>query len=899
MSSGTLSSSRIIIKNLPSYFTEEQLKEHFSKRLATIHNNVSTDGLITDIKLVKDNRTGNSRRFAFIGFKNEDDASDAIKFHNNSFIHTAKIEVSLAKSFVDPSIPTPMKLKRQEALRRLRDQEEKLLKEKEEEEDRKNGVNKYKKVKLSNDIDKEVEKNKQLKEFMETMNVENNNQNKSYKDIVQNSNNAKTDFFSDAIKSNFDYSKLQKDGEKEQHEEKKEENNNEEEEEEEDFNPLLATVQKTNIATSEKEPSQEINQNDDIDFEQENNNEDDLDDLAWFKSKRTFMKEGEDKQTNTDNNKIKSPSELEGKKKDEPKQTAEDEIEEDIEEPEVSDEEKNIQKIKETGRLFLRNILYDASEEDFKSLFSKYGPLEEVHIALDTRTGKSKGFAYILFKNPDDAVTAYIELDKQIYQGRLLHIIPGDDKKSHALTEFDLKNMPLKKQKELKRKHDASKSTFQWNSLYLNQDAVLETMANKLGLQKNQLIDAESSNSAVKQALAEAAVINDVRTFFESKGVDLKNFNKQERDDTVILIKNFPFGTTMAELAELFLPFGVLKRFIMPLNGVIAILQYRDQTSARSAFQSLSYKRFKDGILYLEKGPKNCFNNDDPSKKEIQELSDIVNIANKNVENNSVKTIEDKVDVNDLLGKTEDNAGDNETADANDDDAHTGPTVSIFVKNLNFSTTSDILTQHFKPIDGFLLAQVKTKPDPKNKNRTLSMGFGFVEYKTKQQADIAISTLNNTVIEGHKIQLKISHRQGTVNNNTKDKKKPTSKIIVKNLPFEASRKDIYELFSSFGQLKSVRVPKKFDKSARGFAFVEFLLPKEAESAMDQLAGVHLLGRRLVMQYAELDPEDADSKIEKMTQKVRKQFNSSQMASKRNATKGKFTLNDQLEGEEEF
>ena len=178
------------------------------------------------------------------------------------------------------------------------------------------------------------------------------------------------------------------------------------------------------------------------------------------------------------------------------------------------------------------------------------------------------------------------------------------------------------------------------------------------------------------------------------------------------------------------------------------------------------------------------------------------------------------------------------------------------------------------------------------------MGFGFVEYKTKQQADIAISTLDGSVIEGHKIQLKISHRQNTVSSaKTKSSKKVSSKIIVKNLPFEAGRKDIYELFSSFGQLKSVRVPKKFDKSARGFAFVEFLLPKEAESAMNQLEGVHLLGRRLVMQYAEQDAEDAEAKIEKMTKKVKKQFTSSQMASKRNATKGKFTMNDQLEGDE--
>lgn len=887
MSYEALSLTRIIIKNLPSYFTEDQLREHFSKRLSAIHNNGNIDDLITDIKLVKDNKTGKSRRFAFIGFKNEEDAADAVNFHNASFIHTAKIEVNLAKSFIDPSIPTPMKLKRQEALRRLRDQEERLLKEQQDEKDNKNGTSKYKKVKLSNNLDNEVEKNKQLKEFMETMTVKGNNQNKLYKDVFENTNNAAANSFGDAIKSNFDYSKLQsKEVPVEVQEQVDTNKDADDEEDEDDFNPLLATVKQNNLEATENKPS---GSGDNSLSDNEENNDDDMDDLAWFKSKRSFMREGGEEKESVSEQKIKPAAELE---------VGDDANAEEIVEEEtfITDEEKNIMKIQETGRLFLRNILYNSTEEDFQKLFNKYGPIEEVHIALDTRTGKSKGFAYILFKNPEDAVSAYIELDKQIYQGRLLHILPGEGKKSHALTEFDLKNMPLKKQKELKRKHEASKSTFQWNSLYLNQDAVLESMANKLGLQKNELIDAESSSSAVKQALAEAAVIDDVRTFFKTKGVDLKHFNKQERDDTVILIKNFPFGTTAAELAELFLPFGVLKRFIMPPNGIIAILQYRDQTSARSAFQQLSYKRFKDGILYLEKGPKNCFESENTNEKEIAEIAQLVKVATKQAEESSITVIEDKVDVDNLLGKAE---SEDETKEESDD--ITGPTVSVFIKNLNFTTTSDILSNHFKPIDGFLLAQVKTKPDPKNKNRTLSMGFGFAEFKTKQQADIAVKTLNDTVIEGHKIQLKLSHRQGTAANNNKsqNRKKPTSKIIVKNLPFEAARKDIYELFSSFGQLKSVRVPKKYDKSARGFAFVEFLLPKEAESAMDQLEGVHLLGRRLVMQYAELDVEDADSKIEKMTQKVKKQFTSSQMASKRNATKGKFTLNDKLEGEEEF
>lgn len=378
MSTGTLSSTRIIIKNLPTYFSEDQLKDHFTKRLQSVHKgdeNSTINSLITDIKLVKDNRTGQSRRFAFIGFKNEDDAQDAVKFHNNSFIHTSKIQVNLAKSFVDPSIPTPMKLKRQEALRKLREEEEKLLQEREDE---KLGKNKHKKVKLSTDIEKEVEKNKQLKEFMETMNVESNNQNKEYSTILQSNSNATNNFFSDDIKTDFDYSKLKTDAGKSEDEDSNDDD--------EGFNPLLATVQQASASTKQdtSDSDEEVKAN-------TPENDDDLDDLEWFRSKRTFMKENEE----TPNEPVvKTPEELGVVAEPAPEQESE---------PEESQEEKNIRKIRETGRLFVRNILYTASEDDFKTLFSKYGEIDEIHIALDTRTGKSKGYVYVLFKNPDDA----------------------------------------------------------------------------------------------------------------------------------------------------------------------------------------------------------------------------------------------------------------------------------------------------------------------------------------------------------------------------------------------------------------------------------------------------------------------------------------------------------------
>ena len=57
-----------------------------------------------------------------------------------------------------------------------------------------------------------------------------------------------------------------------------------------------------------------------------------------------------------------------------------------------------------------------------------------------------------------------------------------------------------------------------------------------------------------------------------------------------------------------------------------------------------------------------------------------------------------------------------------------------------------------------------------------------------------------------------------------------TKLIVKNVAFEATKNELRSLFGSFGQVKTLRMPRKFDGNHRGFAFVEFLTKQEAKSA---------------------------------------------------------------------
>ena len=178
-------------------------------------------------------------------------------------------------------------------------------------------------------------------------------------------------------------------------------------------------------------------------------------------------------------------------------------------------------------------------------------------------------------------------------------------------------------------------------------------------------------------------------------------------------------------------------------------------------------------------------------------------------------------------------------------------------------------------LPGTSATRVAQKKNPRDPAKTLSMGFGFVEFSAKGDAMKALKELQHAELDGHKVELKYSTRSGAAAAGGggpagRDGKKVVakgSKLLLRNLAFECDRREVRELCAAFGQIKSVRMPKKFDGSHRGFAFVDFLTKKEARAAFEALsASTHLYGRRLVVEWA----EDDDS-VEALQAKTRETF----------------------------
>lgn len=312
----------------------------------------------------------------------------------------------------------------------------------------------------------------------------------------------------------------------------------------------------------------------------------------------------------------------------------------------------------------------------------------------------------------------------------------------------------------------------------------MSSIADRLGVSKSELLDPTSTDAAVKQAHAETHIIQETKSYFKEIGVNLEAFGKnpkyKQKDDRVILIKNFPYGTTKEELIKILGEFGQLGRFFMPPAGTIAIAEFIQAPAARAAYTSLAYRRFKNAVLFLEKAPQGLFDPDFDPKTTTALPSQPTSAA-------SIAKVP-KISAQDLL-----------QAAPVEDNSEEVDTTTLYVRNLNFSTTSADLTRVFSSIPGFRKAIVKQKPDPKKPGSTLSMGFGFVEFSGKAQAHAAMAAMNGHTLDGHQLLVKASHKavDAAAERRREDLAKKVqankTKIILKNLPFEASEKDIRRL----------------------------------------------------------------------------------------------------------
>nr|XP_021140148.1 probable RNA-binding protein 19 isoform X7 [Columba livia] len=445
----------------------------------------------------------------------------------------------------------------------------------------------------------------------------------------------------------------------------------------------------------------------------------------------------------------------------------------------------------ESGRLFVRNLPFTSTEEDLEKIFSKYGPLSDIHFPIDRLTKKPKGFAFVTYMIPEHAVKAYAELDGQVFQGRMMHLLPSTIRKEKIKDADAEGSSSYKKRKDAKDKANSA-SSHNWNTLFVGTNAVADAIAQKYNASKSQVLDHESKDSvAVRVALGETELVQEIRRFLIENGVSLDSFSQAaaERSKTVILVKNLPAGTTVAELEDVFGKHGSLGRVLLPEGGVTAIVEFLELTEAKQAFMRLAYSRFHSVPLYLEWAPMGVFVNPTPPKKSPEAPE----------KEGKAKPVPDPDTDSAVKGSEEMAAQEEEKEEEEEEEEESIPGCTLFIKNLNFATTEDTLRETFSKVGAVKSCTISKKKD--KAGALLSMGFGFVEYKKPEGAQKALRRLQGCTVDGHKLEVKISERalRPTVKSSRKKqtvKKQTTSKILVRNIPFQATVREIRELFRS-------------------------------------------------------------------------------------------------------
>uniref|UniRef100_A0A671YGG4 Probable RNA-binding protein 19 n=1 Tax=Sparus aurata TaxID=8175 RepID=A0A671YGG4_SPAAU len=519
-------------------------------------------------------------------------------------------------------------------------------------------------------------------------------------------------------------------------------------------------------------------------------------------------------------------------------------------------EDEEEEDVSESGRLFVRNLPYTCTEEEIKELFEKHGPISEVLFPIDNLTKKPKGFAFITFMIPENAVTALAQLDGHVFQGRMLHLLPSTVKKEKVETDAGSGTSSYKRQKDAKSKASSS-SSHNWNTLFVGTSAVADAIAEKYNTTKSQVLDHESKGSvAVRMALGETQIVQETRQFLLDNNVSLDSFSQAAaaRSTSVILVKNLPAGVTASELEELFSPHGSLGRVLLPPSGLTAIIEFLEPTEAKRAFTRLAYSKFQHVPLYLEWAPVGVFVAAKPGPGKIPQIHELINLLEKEM---PVK---------------EEKKEEAEEEEDEEEEEESAPGSTLFIKNLNFDTTEEKLQETFSKCGKVKSCSISKKRDKTGK--MLSMGYGFVQFQTAEAAQKALRQLQHCSVDDHQLELKVSERATRTTEVSRkkkqaEKKQTGSKILVRNVPFQASVREIRELFCTFGELKTVRLPKKAAGTGnhRGFGFIDFLTKQDAKKAFAALChSTHLYGRRLVLEWA-----DAEDTVETLRRKTAEHF----------------------------
>ncbi|UMM13037.1 hypothetical protein L5515_001514 [Caenorhabditis briggsae] len=191
---------------------------------------------------------------------------------------------------------------------------------------------------------------------------------------------------------------------------------------------------------------------------------------------------------------------------------------------------------------------------------------------------------------------------------------------------------------------------------------------------------------------------------------------------------------------------------------------------------------------------------------------------------------------------------------------------NIFIKNLDKVIDNKSIYDTFSLFGNILSCKVAIDEEGSSK------GYGFVHFETEEAAQNAIQKVNGMLLAGKKVFVGKFQPRAQRNRELGETAKKFTNVYVKNFGEHYNKDTLEKLFAKYGTITSCDVMTSEGKS-KGFGFVAFAEPEEAEAAVQALNDSPVEGSDLKLhvcraqkkseRHAELKKKHEQHKVERM------------------------------------
>ncbi|KAJ6708393.1 POLYADENYLATE-BINDING PROTEIN 7 [Salix viminalis] len=183
---------------------------------------------------------------------------------------------------------------------------------------------------------------------------------------------------------------------------------------------------------------------------------------------------------------------------------------------------------------------------------------------------------------------------------------------------------------------------------------------------------------------------------------------------------------------------------------------------------------------------------------------------------------------------------------------------NLYVKNLDSEVTEEILREKFSQF-GEITSLLISKDE-----NGVSKGFGFVNFEHSNDAKRAEESMHGTQLESKAIYVARAQtkaeRQGILSAQFEQRRKERLQkfkglnVYVKHIDENVDDSQLNDYFSQCGVISSAKIMRDQKGASKGFGFVCFSTPEEANMAIKTLNGVKFHGKPLYLAIAQSKAE---------------------------------------------